>query len=217
MSQIKACVFLLYIFIMPNSFILVAPLAEAGTIGRAPAILDRDQNTNGAYAALTLQQLGLLDHRSRIQYIELMRETLLELEKVQGAFQFEVAQNSRGQSEFYALIFGLDVFAADKSKFYRNLNKEVTDEGCIYGGHFSQYATTASAYGCIRPPCTKKFSKNGKVITLKERILAKLMFNAVLLLSGLKCASLQELLPLRSAIRRLVTLKKVTSLRSTPF
>jgi hypothetical protein len=162
MSPSKACLFLLYIVIMPYSFILMAPLAQAGTIGRAPAILEKGQTAGSAYAAMTLQQLGLLDHRSRIQYIELMRETLLELEKVQGAFQFEVALNSRGQSEFYALIFGLEVFAADKSKFYRNLNREITDEGCIYGGHLARYATAMSAYGCIRPPCTKKIQQEWK-------------------------------------------------------
>lgn len=117
--------------------------------------------TPGAFAMMTLQQLGRLNHASRVQYLQLLRETVIEYEKFQNLFQMEMAANAfRDKPELYALIMGENANAADK--FYRNLNKSVTDEGCIYGGHYQHYMTGQGAYGCIRPQCTKKIQSEWK-------------------------------------------------------
>lgn len=136
----------------------LTPLPNASAKDSKRADLDR---APGAFAMMSLQQLGRLNHASRVQYLQLLRETLIEYEKLQNIFHVEMAANPfADKPELYALIVGDSANAADK--FYRNLNKTVTDEGCIYGGHYQHYMTGQGAYGCIRPKCTKKIQSEWK-------------------------------------------------------
>lgn len=125
----------------------------------------------GAFALMSLEQLGRLNHASRVQYLELMRETLVEFERAQNAFGIEMANNSPEQQELYALVLGSWAFAADK--FYRNLNRGITDDGCIYGGHYQKYQAGKGAYGCVRPSCTNKVQRSWKAPYAKGKTYGK--------------------------------------------
>lgn len=113
-------------------------------------------NHHGAFAVMTLKQLGRLDHFSRIRYLQLMRESMAAIEKVQNRLGYQVAHHASPSKDFFALIFGDNVSAEGTSKPHaRNYEPKDSIDHCIYGGHYQEYASRQHVDGCIRPSCTQ--------------------------------------------------------------
>ncbi len=134
------------------------------------------EQRTGAFAVLSLNQLRRLDHFSRIQYLELLQETLIEAEKMQNTFSFlNSRKNSIAsphsqppeQNAFFWQWFYEEVYAAEassqKKKFNRNLsNSSKSSDECIYGGSLSFYMPNKNAYGCQAPQCTDEIQRSWK-------------------------------------------------------
>src|SRR5688572_1310775 len=84
---------------------------------------------------LTMKELGQLDNRARIYYIETYREMMVSLSSFQKKFGIKLAQEVSPQQKLWNLIFET---AEAGQIFGRGANREL--DRCIWAGNLQTYS-----------------------------------------------------------------------------